>query len=109
MIWIGKMGIYEIKSPLFPWNVVLYCMPWNLVNWYFWNCASEELKLQILKQCANANEKKKETFTKILRKKNVKENFSEIILVISRIFSEFVEKTVLIRKIVLFFGFEKPY
>ena len=35
MIWIGKTGIYEIKSPLFPWNVVLYCMPWILVNCYF--------------------------------------------------------------------------
>ena len=54
------------------------------------------------KQFANANEKKKETFTKILRKKNAMENISEIILVISRIFSEFVEKTVLIRQIVLF-------
>ena len=41
--------------------------------------------------------------------KNVTENFPEIIMVISRFFSEFVEKTVLIRKIVLFFGFEKPY
>ena len=46
---------------------------------------------------------------KFWEKKNVSENFSEIIMVISRIFSEFVEKTVLIRKIVLFFGFKKPY
>ena len=66
-------------------------------------------KLQIPKKCANAKEKKKETFTKNLRKKNAMENFSEIFLVIFRFFSEFVEKTVLIRKIVLFFGFKKPY
>ena len=53
--------------------------------------------------------KKKETFKKKLEKKMSTENFSEIIMVISRIFSEFVEKPVLIRKIVLFLGFKKPY
>ena len=59
------------------------------------------------KKNPNANEKTEENFTKILRKKIATENFSEIILVISRFFSEFVEKTGLIRKIVLFFGFKK--
>ena len=53
--------------------------------------------------------RRRKLLQKILRKKNATENFSEIFLVIFRIFSEFVEKTVLIRKIVLFFGFKKPY
>ena len=50
-------------------------------------------------------------FEKNINKKNQKffrkfpENFQEI----SRNFSAFVEKTVLIRKIVLFFGLKKPY
>ena len=41
--------------------------------------------------------------------KNMNKKKSEIFQEISRIFSAFVEKTVLIRKIVLFFGLKKPY
>ena len=41
--------------------------------------------------------------------KNVNKKKSEIFQEISRNFSAFVEKTVLIRKIVLFFGLKKPY
>ena len=41
--------------------------------------------------------KKQEIFTKILRKINGNEKFSEIVLVIFQNFSEFVEKTVIIR------------
>ena len=41
--------------------------------------------------------------------KNINKKKSEIFQEISRNFSAFVEKTVLIRKIVLFFGLKKPY
>jgi hypothetical protein len=42
-----------------------------------------------------------------MQEKLENEKISETSLVISRIFSEFVEKTVLIRKIVHFLGFKK--
>ena len=41
--------------------------------------------------------------------KNMNKKKSEIFQEIFRNFSGFVEKTVLIRKIVLFLGFKKPY
>ena len=41
--------------------------------------------------------------------KNMNNKKSEIFQEISRNFSAFVEKTVLIRKIVLFLSFKKPY
>ena len=41
--------------------------------------------------------------------KNMNKKKSEIFQEISRNFSAFVEKTVLIRKIVRFLGFKKPY
>ena len=41
--------------------------------------------------------------------KNMNKKKSEIFQEISRNFSAFVEKTVLIRKIVLFLSFKKPY
>ena len=53
--------------------------------------------------------KRKRKLIQKFKKKNVTENFSAIYLVIFRIFSEFVEKMVLIREIVLFFGVKKPY
>ena len=46
---------------------------------------------------------------KILRKRNENETFSEFFGNFPEYFLESVEKTVLIRKIVLFFGFKKPY
>ena len=58
------------------------------------------------------NAKELEKMTKILKKnmnKKKSEIFQEIFQEISRNFSAFVEKTVLIRKIVLFLDFKKPY
>ena len=48
---------------------------------------------------------KQEIFTKNFEEKNENEKLSDFFLAISLMFSEFVEKTILIRKIVHFLGF----
>ena len=54
------------------------------------------------KKCTNAKKKKAGTFHKKFEKKNENENFSEFFLVR-------FQKNVIIRKIVRFLGFKKPY
>ena len=110
MIWIGKTGIYEIRRPLFLWNVVLYRMPWILVNscflklcfWCIKNCKFQRNVLMQMKR-------RRKLFKNFEKKKMKLKIFLQLFLVISRLFFRICWKTVLIRKIVLFLGFKKPY
>ena len=108
------MGIYEINSPPFfikhnnEKKNFLVCLE-PIRNSIF----SEALritnpKIQMKIKCITVDDKICNCSQKFCKKKLDKNN-SQHFQEICRNCSEFVEKTVLIRKLVLFLGFKKPY
>ena len=101
------------KVPFFLENIVLennFLYAWNaceiihLLNHQRLQIANKKMRKYEHKGIG----KNDKDFEKNMNNKK-SEIFQEIFQEISRNFSAFVEKTVLIRKIVLFFGLKKPY